>query len=139
MNNPNYSYFNMEYLNKFKPSSLFLDEISSLKEFSRNIEIETLIDTKLFESFDPDKIILKDEAVVIEFTDYKDEAVFKKFEVPNLYGLKNTGFTAVEMFYNIISFQEELDKLPCFFERIEFIEYKPLNGKSIPYYKVYFK
>jgi len=118
----------MEYLNKFKPSSLFLDEISSLKEFSRNIEIDTLIDTKLFESFDPDKIVLKDEAVVIEFTDYKDEAVFKKFEDPNLYGLKFED-------PNLYGLKFEDPNL----YGLKFIEYKLLNSKSIPYYKVYFK
>jgi len=130
----------MIYLNQFKPDSAFLDESISLQDFYRYLDISTLIDTQQFpiKNFDPDQHVTSFEEILILFTfGHNDDTKIEYFTSLNLLD-DALGFTAGEMFFNILQVQHKLQGQTCFFQRIEFVDFRNYNGKSIPLYKTYF-
>jgi hypothetical protein len=137
----------MEYLNNFTPSSMLLEEISSHKEFTRGIILDTIIDQRAQDksakgidiSFDPDKVVFEGPEVGIEFIDESTNEPKKvKFDAVVLSDGDQPGFTALEMFQHILSFEVKLNGESCSFKHIEYVRDVPWGGRLIPLYKVHF-
>lgn len=135
----------MSYLNDFKPNTMSVEEISSIDEFKRDIEISTFIDERYrdknvdsYAVFDPDTIVLEESGVMIEFQDYKDDSVFKYFEASKLLGSEKSEFTAAEMFYNILKFELDLNEYPAFFKCISYQGTMEYENKTVKVFKAEF-
>lgn len=138
---------NMNYLNQFKPDSGLIEEISNINEFKSLIQTTTFIQERFkdksvdyYKVFDPDKVVLEEPAVFIEFEGFQNEPVFELFRAVQVPGSDKTEFTAAEMFYNILKFETKLNGSPAFFKSISYqgVAKEEKDGRDIPVFKVEF-
>lgn len=109
----------MEYLNQYRPVARQLKERQSLREFTQRIEEFSVAGTGRPRPFNPEKIVLKEPRVVIEFLGRNGEPVFEIFETRSFSPRGDDGFMAVEMFYHILEFQNKINSWNPFFESVE--------------------